>query len=168
MAEIPKEEPKEEKPKTKAERYEDLGKKSKKSSTVKKEEFVKQLATREKLERDYKEDHLYVTFNSSPETRRTILARKPNQEEFINILSLSIEASRYEGKLDEKSLARMKEIYSGLHSMAASLSLDKRLDKEFWAKYVSFMTLQNFITELITESQKGSGVTEEEMKSFRD
>lgn len=131
------------------------------------EDFIKQLATREKLERDYKEDSLYVTFNSSPETRRTILARKPNQEEFIKILALTIEAARHEGKLDDKSLTRMKEIYEGLNQMAASLSVDNKLDEEFWAKHVSFTTLQNFITELITESQRGSAVTEDEMKSFR-
>jgi len=149
-------------------RREALMEKDKNTKSVKKEDYIKQLATRERLERDYKEDSLYVSFNSSPETRRTILARKPNQEEFLKILALTIEASRYEGKFDDKSLARMSEIYGNLHKMAASLSIDDRLDEEFWAKHVSFNTLQNFITELITESQKGTSVSEEDLKTFRE
>ena len=130
-------------------------------------EISKQIATRAKLERDYKEDYLNVTFNSSPETRRTVLSRKPNQKEFIDILTLSIEASKFEGKLDSNSLSNMKEIYSNLHKMAANLCVDKTLDFKFWSEHVSFNTLQNFISELIVASQKGTGVTETEMESFR-
>lgn len=148
------------------EKFDGLKKKIKNKETVDKDEFKKQIATRDKLERDYKEDSLYVSFDSSPETRRTILARRPNQKEFLNILSLSIEAARYEGKLDPESLARMKELYANLHSVAANLSVDKNLDEEFWSEYVSFSTLQNFIGELIIESQRG-GITEDDMKSFR-
>jgi len=151
----------------KEERLKALQDKSKTPSKTLREDFIKQLATREKLERDYKEDTLFVTFYSSPETKRTILARKPNQEEFLKILALTIEAARYEGKVDDKSLTRMKDIYGGLNEMAASLSSDPKLDKEFWGKCVSFNTLQNFITELITESQKSTSVPEEELESFR-
>jgi hypothetical protein len=61
----------------------------------------------------------------------------------------------------------MTDIYSQLNGLAAELSLDKKLDKEFWANDVSFATLQNFITELIKETQKGTGVSPDEMKNFR-
>lgn len=130
-------------------------------------DFAKQLATRHKLERDYDEDKLYVSFNSSPETKRTILARKPNQEEFIKILTLTIESARYEGKMDIESLNKMKDICQELNILAAELSIDDKLDEEFWAKKVSFNTLQNFIAELVNEAQRGTGLTEDEMTSFR-
>jgi len=152
--------------KSKEERMKALKDKAKKVSKVDASTFAKQLATRQLLERDYKEDKLYVTFNSSPETKRTVLSRKPNQEEFIKLLTLTIEASRYSGKMDEKSLTRMKEIFSDLNVMAGDLSVDKTLTPEFWGKYVSYETLQNFIAELINASQ-GSGITESDMKSFR-
>jgi len=139
---------------------ENISKKSKASST----EFAKLLATREKLERDYKEDYMYVTFYSSPEIKRTILARRPNQEEFLKILSLIIAATKYED--DPDSLEKLKEVYSDFHKIAASLCIDKKLDEEFWSKSVSFDTLQNFITEVINESQK-SAIPEDELKSFR-
>jgi len=153
--------------KSKEDRMKALKEKANKSSRTSPEDFVKQLATRQKLERDYEEDKLYVSFHSSPETKRTILARKPNQEEFLKILTLTIEASKFEGRMDEKSLEGMKRVFIDLNEMAADLSIDKSLNKEFWSKKVSFTTLQNFIGELINESQKGTGVTEEEMTTFR-
>lgn len=153
--------------KTKDELRKDFDKKVKKTDEKKKEDYVRQIATRELLERDYKEDSLHVSFNTSPETRRSIEARKPNQEEFIKILSLSVEAAQYEGKLDAGSLAKMRDIYAGLHTMAANLSLDKKLNEEFWSKHIGFDGLQSFITELIVAFQTGTGVPESEMKSFR-
>ena len=124
----------------KEKRMEKLREKSKSNKKVNPADFVKQLATRQKLERDYDEDKLYVTFYSSPETKRTILARKPNQDEFIKILTLTIQSANLEGRMDIESLTKMKDIVTDLNVLAA---------------------------ELITESQRGTGLTEEEMKSFR-
>ena len=143
-----------------------LKNKIKKTEEKKKESYAKSLATRELLERDYNEDTLIVSFYTSPSTNRSILTRRPNQEEFIKILELSIQASKFEGKVDANSLDAMKNIYSDLHEMAADLSVDESLDKEFWAKHMSFSALQNFIGEIIITSQKGY-VSEEDMKSFR-
>ena len=151
----------------KKERIEELKKKVGTKAKIDSQEFGKQLTTRSKLERDYKEDNLYVTFKSSKETERTVLARKPNQDEFLSILSLSVEAAKYEGKIDPKSLEKMRDIYAGMHVMAANLSLDKTLDEEFWSTCISFSTLQSFITNLIQEFQKGSNIPESEIKSFR-
>ena len=150
--------------KEKEERKKELIEKTDKKPT--KVDFAKQLATRQLLERDYDEDKIYVTFNSSPETKRTILARKPNQEEFIKLLELTIQASRYSGKMDEKSLSELKVIFADLHTMAADLSVDKGLDMEFWKTKVSYETLQNFIAELINASQNPN-IKESDMKSFR-
>lgn len=150
------------------EQFKKLEEKIKKTEGKDKEDIVKQLATREKLERDFKEDKIFVTFNSSPETRRTILARRPNQKEFLEILDLSVQASKFSSRGDIDSLAKLKEIYSGLNSIAAALSTDKSLDKNFWQVEVSFATLQNFISELINASQKPTGgITETELQSFR-
>ena len=82
-------------------------------------------------------------------------------------MTLSAEAAIYESKFDAKSVEKMTEIYSKLNGLAAELSLDEKLDEEFWATKVSFATLQNFITELIRETQKGTGVPSEDMESFR-
>jgi hypothetical protein len=150
------------------ERFKEIEDAQKKEAEKKQTDFLKQLVTRDKLERDFKEDKIYVTFNSSPETRRTVLARRPNQKEFIDILSLSIQAANFEGKGDTESLEKLSDIYTGLPKIAANLCIDKNLNTDFWTNYVSFITLQNFIGELVAASQKPlGGLTEEDLKSFR-
>jgi hypothetical protein len=144
----------------------ELKEKMNKQGTVDTEKVIVQVATRDKLERDYKEDLLDVQFYSSPETKRMIKAKRPTQKQMISIMRLSAEAALYEGKMDAKSLQKMVEIYDGLNLLAAELCVDKSLDKEFWANKVSFTTLQSFITELIKKSQQGP-ITESELKTFR-
>ncbi|RKY26035.1 MAG: hypothetical protein DRP62_00045 [Planctomycetota bacterium] len=141
--------------------------KLKKTEEKKKIELLRQLATREKLERDYEEDTIFVTFYTSPETKRTIKAKKPSPQEMIDILMLSAEAAKYEGRADPDSLAKMAEIYQKLPKLAARLSVDEKLDEEFWSKHVSFTTLQNFIFELIAATQRSTLISEEELESFR-
>ena len=131
-----------------------------------KETVIRQIATRDKLERDYKEDLLSVDFYSSPETKRMIKAKRPTQTEMMTIMRLSAEAAIYEGKMDPQSLQRMVDIYDKLPKLAASLATDKHLDEVFWKTKVSFSTLQNFITELIRVTQQGP-MAEEDMESFR-
>ena len=147
--------------------FEALKKKINKKKEVDTKTVIKQIATRDKLERDYQEDMLEVVFFSSPETQRMIKARRPTQKQMMMIMRLSAEAAIYEGRMDEKSLNKMTDIYSELNKFAAELSVDKSLDEEFWENHVSFSTLQNFITELIKETQRGPGPSEEEMQSFR-
>jgi hypothetical protein len=130
------------------------------------QQILKQIATRDKLERDYKEDLLNVEFYSSPETRRCVKARRPTQEEMISIMRLSTEAAIYEGKMDQKSIQRMLDVYDQLPKIAAKLSVDTQLNEEFWKNKISFFSLQSFITELIKASQ-AAPITETEMKSFR-
>jgi hypothetical protein len=150
-------------------KFANFEKKVNKKKEVNAEEYVQSLATREKLERDFIEDKVYITFNSSPETRRTIIARRPTQKEFLEILNLSIQAAKYEGKGDPESLEQLIKISSNLNKIAANLCVDKRLDADFWQNFTSFSTLQNFIAEIINSSNKPSigKVSEEEMKSFR-
>ena len=153
--------------KTPKEKMENLKKKIDEGKSKKDEDFARQIATRELLERDFNEDFLKVSFNTSPDTRRAILAKKPNQEEFLKILKLSIEASNLEASTAEESNKRLLEVYSDLNKIAAELSVDKHLDEKFWSKHVSFETLQNFISELILSFQSGNRVPEEDLKSFR-
>ena len=129
--------------------------------------IVKQVATREKLERDYLEDLLEVVFFSSPETKRMVKTRRPTQTEMILIMKLSAQASILEGRTDAKSLEKIVEVYEELPKMAGRLAVDKKLNEDFWKNKISFTTLQNFITELIKETQKGSGVSSEDLDSFR-
>jgi len=147
--------------------FEELRKKISKKDDQSTQKIIKQIATRDKLERDFKEDLLEVVFFSSPETQRMIKARRPTQSEMMTIMRLSAEAAIYEGKMDVNSLEKMVNIYDKLPDLAASLSIDNKLDIDFWKDGISFATLQNFITELIRETQKGTGVTQEDMESFR-
>ena len=126
----------------------------------------KNLATRTKLERDYIEDTLDVTFNTSSETQRTVKARKPNKEEFLQLLKLNLDATRFEGAGDTESLQGIIEVYEKMDKLAADLTIDKTLNEEFWSKHVSFDTLQSFIGELIIASQTG-GITEDDLNKFR-
>jgi hypothetical protein len=149
------------------ERFKELKEKSLNNEEKKGSDIKDILTTRTKIEGDYDDDLLKVTFNTSPETRRSILAKKPTNKEMITIMKLSAQAAKYEGSADPESLVNMVEIYEKLSGIADKLSIDKNLDEEFWNEKVSFSTLQNFITELIIESQKGTGVTEKELKKFR-
>ena len=157
------EEQKEENPKEQLKKLKD---KIKKKEGVSKQQVIAQVATRDKLERDYKEDLLSVEFYSSSETKRMVKAKRPTQEEMMTIMRLSAEASIYEGKMDSKSLQRMVDIYDKLPQLAAKLTVDNTLDEAFWRENVSFNTLQGFITELIRVTQQGP-MSSGEMEDFR-
>jgi len=131
------------------------------------QDVIRQIATRDRLERDYKEDVLEVSFNTSPETIRMLKAKRPSSTEMMTVMKLSAEAALYEGKTDKNSLKNLTDIYNQLPSLAASLSLDDKLDEEFWSNRVSFPTLQNFIMGVIRETQRGTGVDVSDMESFR-
>ena len=60
-----------------AKSFEELKGKIKKQKGTDTQQIIKQVATRDKLERDYKEDLLNVNFYSSPETKRMIKAKRP-------------------------------------------------------------------------------------------
>jgi len=100
--------------------FDELKEKIDKKKTTDIQEVIKQIATRDKLERDYEEDILYVTFYSSPETKRTVLAKRPTQKEMMTIMRLSAEAAIYEGKMDNNSLDKMVSIYEKLPELATS------------------------------------------------
>lgn len=141
--------------------------KNKKDSETKKvEEVQKVIATRDKLERDYKEDIIKVSFSTSSETTRSVLAKRPSNKEMIQIMKLSAQASKFDEDNDIQALEQMVEIYDRLSEIAAKLSVDDELDEEFWNECVSNTTLQNFVTNLISESQT-AGISREELKSFR-
>jgi len=153
--------------KSKKEQIEEFKKKVTKQDSVSKEDFARQLATRELLERDFKEDTIRVSFNTSPETRRTVLTRKPSPKEYITLLTLYIQGAKLEGSNEVEALKKMTEIQSNIHKLAAKLTVDKKLDETFWSTCVSFSALQSFVNELMIAVQQGTMVPEGEMKSFR-
>ena len=156
---------------TKEDKKEKLKKQIAKSEETKKKKHIEEattlIATRSKLERDYDEDKVEVLFYTSPETKRKVLAKRPSNKEMITIMMLSAQASKYEGSAEPDDLMKMVDIYKELSEIAANLSVDKELDREFWDEKISFSALQNFITELIDASQKGHTVSQDEMKNFR-
>jgi len=130
------------------------------------ESIIKQVATRDKLERDYFEDLLEVPFTTAPGIKRMVKARRPTQKQMLMIMTLSLQASIYEKLSNEQAITKMTEIYGQLSNLAATLCEDKKLDEKFWSECISFTTLQNFISELIRQTQSGP-VGEPEMNNFR-
>ena len=141
------------------------GKISKKEGTEL-ESVIKQVATRDKLERDYFEDLLEVQFFTAPGIQRMIKARRPTQKQMLLIMILFMQASIFEKLNSEESIKKMTEIYGQLANLAATLCEDKKLDEAFWSEKVSFTTLQNFISELIRVTQQGP-ISEADMSKFR-
>ena len=130
------------------------------------ESIIKQVATRDKLERDYFEDLLEVQFYTAPGIQRMVKARRPTQKQMLLIMTLSLQASIYEKLNSEQAIEKMTKIYGELSNLAATLCDDKKLDDEFWSDKVSFTTLQNFISELIRQTQMGP-IGDTELDSFR-
>jgi methylphosphotriester-DNA--protein-cysteine methyltransferase len=130
------------------------------------ESIIKQVTTRDKLERDYFEDLLEVAFNTAPGIKRMVKARRPTQKQMLMIMTLSLQASIYEKLSNEQAITKMTEIYGQLSNLAATLCEDKKLNEEFWSERVSFTTLQNFISELIRITQMGP-VSDKELDNFR-
>lgn len=135
--------------------------------TNKVQKAQKLIATRDKLERDFKEDVIQVTFKTSSQTERTIEARKPTNKEQTAIMTLAAKSMKAEGSTDPDDLEDLSEVNSQLAHLAASLSLDKNLNEEFWDEYVSSEILSNFITSLIITVQQSSGIEPKEMEKFR-
>jgi len=130
-------------------------------------DYQSQIATRDKIERDFKEDILRVSFSTSPETKRTVKATRPTQRQMITIMKLTAEAMMYENRTDQKSLDKMLSVYSELPKVAAELCVDKSMNEEFWVDRVSFSSLQDFITNVMIKAQSGS-LEEGELESFRE
>jgi len=131
------------------------------------EEAIKQLATRNKLERDFKEDLLQITFKTSPETERTVLSRRPTHSQLVEILKIMTSAAMIDRINDPEKLEQITSDYARLPKIAAELSADKSLNEKFWADTSSSMALQNFLNAVIARSMEPIGVSAKEMKSFR-
>lgn len=145
---------------------EELRKKIDKGKKTDVQSLITQMATRNLLERDYKEDVLDIKFKASTQTTRIIKARKPTPEQMTTILKLNAKAILLGNRMDEKTVDAITTIYKDMAKIASELSVDKTLDETFWFKKVSTDILSNFIGELMRITQEGS-VSEGELKSFR-
>ena len=130
-------------------------------------EAQKLVATRDKLERDYKEDVLKVTFKASTDTYRTLESRKPTNKEMSVIMSLAASALKAQESNKPDDLLKLKEVFTLLAGIAANLAVDKSLDQDFCDNCVSTDTLNNFINGIVLSTKRGSGVSPEDMKKFR-
>ena len=146
--------------------FDELKGKIKKQKTVDTSQIIQQIATRQLLERDYNEDLVDVVFETSPNVKRKIQAKKPTQKQMLMIMRLSAEAAIYETRLtDKKAIDKMTEIYGELNNLAAELCVDKKLDATFWSEKTSNTTLSSFVGELIRITQQGP-MTSDELESF--
>lgn len=140
----------------------------KKSNEQKTSNVKDMLEIRKRIERDYEEDVMDVSFNTSKETTRCVLAKQPTNSEMINILEMSADANRFEQSKDSDALYKMLKTYKKLGKIASDLSIDPKLDEDFWNNKVSSQSLQNFISALIITAQSGGGsVSKKDMENFR-
>ena len=126
---------------------------------------VSEIATREKIERDFREDVLTVSFKTSTQTTRAIKIHRPNPKQMIRILKLATIGTTG-NENDPKLMERMLDVYDDLPEMASELVIDKALDEQFWTESVSFPALIDFIFSVIRVVQTG-GFSTDEMESFR-
>ena len=149
------------------EKVEEFKKKVDKEEKIDKRELIDLVATRELLERDYKEDTLEVIFSSSPSTRRKIISHKPTPEQMTKMMRLNAEALIYETKpTNPKIVEELTSVYDKFAELAANLTIDKKLDKEFWNTKVTTYALNSFINELMTVVIQGP-LSESELSKFR-
>lgn len=131
-------------------------------------DIIKQIATRNILERDYIDDTVEVVFSPTPGVKRKVKARKPNFMETLDILKLSAAIGEMTNRPENANWDKVEESYKRLPELASQLCVDKELDAEFWSKKQSFAALQTFVTELVVESQRDiGGMTRDELESFR-
>ena len=141
--------------------------KSKRTNEQRAIEVMRNLATRDILERDFKEDTIIVAFETAPGVKRAIEARRPTHKQLMELMRLSILASKFEGLGDAQSLEDMNKVWKDFGRIAAELSYDSQLDQDFWENRVSANALQNFITELITTAMRGTSLPTSEIEKFR-
>ena len=144
-----------------------LKEKSKKADEKRVIDVMRNLATRDILERDFQEDTLIVVFETAPGVKRAIEARRPTHREMMDLMRLSILAGKFEGIGDAESLDAMNKVWKDFGKIAADLSKDPQLDQDFWENRISATALQNFISELITTAVRGTNLPNEEIEKFR-
>ena len=134
---------------------------------VTKSDIIEQIASRDLLERDYKEDTLEVIFKSSTSTTRKIVSHKPTPEQMRQLMRLQAEAMFYETQIpDKENVEKLSSIYDKFAELAASLTTDKKLDKEFWNSRTSTQALGDFINKLMILVFQGP-LSEGELEKFR-
>jgi hypothetical protein len=149
-------------------RLKEIEQKSKKKDKLTSEELGKLVSTRAKLERDYKEDVIEVEFKTSPQTTRMLKVRRPNTDEYLELLELILQAAKFEKSMNIEDIEGFKNVVKKLGSIAANITIDDSLDEKFWRTKVSSPALQAFINSVMAVSNTGfSNVSEGELKSFR-
>jgi len=78
-----------------------------------------------------------VTFKTADGKERTIKAKKPSHYQMLKLLTLSIKISELSGKTDATSQKELIKIMADLPKLAAEISIDDKLDEEFWSKGVT-------------------------------
>lgn len=143
--------------KTKAEIHQEKVKEFKekieKKDRVSKKEIIDQIATRDILERDYKEDTVEVIFKSSPSTKRKLLCHKPTPNQLGEMMIFLSKPN------SETTIKKFVEL-------ASELTLNKQLNEEFWGNRTSTNTLISFINELMMVAIQGP-LSEGELDKFR-
>ena len=149
------------------EKVEEFKKEVDKNKEVSRREIIQDFATREILERDYKEDTMDIIWQSSPSSRRKIKSHKPTPEQMTQLLKLQAQAIIFENQpTNEKTIEKLTGIYEEFAELAATLTVKKDLNKEFWFKKITMQSLTNFINELMRTTIQGP-LPESELDKFR-
>ena len=149
------------------EKVEEFKKEVNKDKKVSQREIIDQIATREILERDYKEDTMEIIWQSSPSSRRKIISHKPTPEQMTQLLKLQAQAIMFENQpTNSKTIENLTGIYEEFANLAAILTTNKTLNKEFWFKKTGMQSLTSFINELMRRTIQGP-LPESELDKFR-
>lgn len=133
------------------------------------EKIKKHYATKEILETDFYEEGIDVTFRTSPKTRRTLLIRPLTQQEYRDIIDISVILTEYEKKKSALTKDEAKEMFKlidKLAKIAANICKDKNLDYSFWRNKVPLPILINFLLAAMDASQSIL-LPEIDLESFR-
>ena len=161
-----KKQPKKETLKQKAKReLEAKQEKVKENKGVSSLDYLRTIATKAVIEKDFLDNYMMVTFETAPGVERTIKTKKPTHNEMIEMIKFAIELSAIQNSTDI-SKTNILGIYDRFAPMAADACIDKSFDVEFWNNAPDTV-LQNFVNAYITKSQGGTSIPDSELKSFR-
>lgn len=140
-----------------------------KAEKEEKERLAKAIvATKEKIIEDFQSYGLKIEIETAPNTKRVILARPLTQKEMKLLADIFVRYSKIGSALSatEAEKQELQEVMDSLAKLAASLSIDKSLDFNFWSEIAPFTVLMQFINGVAVKSQSLS-LTQEEIESFR-
>ena len=139
-----------------------------------KPDYMREIATRNVIEGDSITNTINVSFDTADGVKRTIVAKKPSNSQFVKILSFPMIARGLQSVgsdiNDEEAIGKAERavnLYASFSKLAADLTVDTTLDEKFWGDSVPDTFLQSFMAGYIEALSSGVVIPKEEMEKFR-